>query len=101
MSADAAGPPALGVCFGWNRLAFEDLVALARHAERRGFRAVYVDGDVSMMPGRGDGDVLEGWTTTVALLARTELPDALYDRFVKESIDELRKHIGARQTAPA
>lgn len=72
MSDDAAGPPALGVCFGWNRLAFEDLVALARHAERRGFRAVYVDGDVSMMPGRGDGDVLEGWTATVALLARTE-----------------------------
>jgi sugar phosphate isomerase/epimerase len=29
------------------------------------------------------------------------VPDALYDRFVKESIDELRKHIGARQTAPA
>ena len=29
------------------------------------------------------------------------VPDALYDRFVKESIDELRRHIGARQTTPA
>jgi alkanesulfonate monooxygenase len=72
LSAAADGPPALGVCFGWNRLPFEDLVALARHAERRGFRAVYLDGDVSTMPSRGEGDVLEGWTATVALLARTE-----------------------------
>jgi D-psicose/D-tagatose/L-ribulose 3-epimerase len=29
------------------------------------------------------------------------VPDALYDRFVKDSIDELRKHIGVRQAAPA
>ena len=29
------------------------------------------------------------------------VPDALYDRFVKESIDELRRHIGARQATPA
>src|ERR687892_128160 len=28
------------------------------------------------------------------------VPDALYDRFVKESIDELRRHIGARQATP-
>lgn len=72
MSEGAQGPPALGVVFGWNALPFEALVALARHAERRGFRAVYVDGDVSMMPSRGEGDVLEGWTATVALLAATE-----------------------------
>src|SRR5918996_934153 len=34
-------------------------------------------------------------------LRTTAEPDELYDRFVKESIDELRKHIGARQATPA
>ncbi len=29
------------------------------------------------------------------------VPDELYDRFVKDSIDELRRHIGQRQTTPA
>jgi D-psicose/D-tagatose/L-ribulose 3-epimerase len=29
------------------------------------------------------------------------VPDHLYDRYVKESIDELRRHIGARQATPA
>ena len=29
------------------------------------------------------------------------VPDQLYDRYVKESIDELRRHIGARQATPA
>jgi D-psicose/D-tagatose/L-ribulose 3-epimerase len=29
------------------------------------------------------------------------VPDELYDRYVQESIDELRRHIGARQGAPA
>jgi alkanesulfonate monooxygenase SsuD/methylene tetrahydromethanopterin reductase-like flavin-dependent oxidoreductase (luciferase family) len=31
-----------------------------------------VDGDVSMLPSRGEGDVLDGWTATAALLAATE-----------------------------
>ena len=29
------------------------------------------------------------------------VPDHLYDQYVRESIDELRKHIGARQATPA
>jgi sugar phosphate isomerase/epimerase len=29
------------------------------------------------------------------------VPDELYDRYVKDSVDELRRHIGARQTAQA
>jgi D-psicose/D-tagatose/L-ribulose 3-epimerase len=29
------------------------------------------------------------------------VPDSLYDRYVRESIEELRRHIGARQAAPA
>ena len=29
------------------------------------------------------------------------VPDNLYDQYVRESIDELRKHIGARQATPA
>jgi alkanesulfonate monooxygenase SsuD/methylene tetrahydromethanopterin reductase-like flavin-dependent oxidoreductase (luciferase family) len=62
----------LGVAFGWQQIAFEPLLALIRHAEAAGYTAAYVDGDVSVMERRGDGDVLDGWTATVALLARTE-----------------------------
>lgn len=43
-----------------------------RRAEALGYRAVYVDGDVSVVPSRGDAAVLDGWTATVAYLARTE-----------------------------
>lgn len=43
-----------------------------RRAESLGYRAAYVDGDVSVVPSRGDAPVLEGWTATVAHLARTE-----------------------------
>jgi alkanesulfonate monooxygenase SsuD/methylene tetrahydromethanopterin reductase-like flavin-dependent oxidoreductase (luciferase family) len=43
-----------------------------RRAEALGYRAVYVDGDVSMVPSRGDAPVLDGWTATVGYLARTE-----------------------------
>lgn len=42
-----------------------------RRAEALGYRAVYVDGDVSMVPSRGDAPVLDGWTATVGYLART------------------------------
>lgn len=43
-----------------------------RRAEALGYRAVYVDGDVSMLPSRGDAPVLDGWTATVGYLAQTE-----------------------------
>ena len=62
----------LAVALGWHSLAFEELLELVRHAESAGFRAAFVDGDVSQLPGRGEGDVLDGWTVTAALLARTE-----------------------------
>jgi alkanesulfonate monooxygenase SsuD/methylene tetrahydromethanopterin reductase-like flavin-dependent oxidoreductase (luciferase family) len=42
-----------------------------RHAEALGYRCAFVDGDVSMLPSRGEGDVLDGWTVTAALLAAT------------------------------
>jgi alkanesulfonate monooxygenase SsuD/methylene tetrahydromethanopterin reductase-like flavin-dependent oxidoreductase (luciferase family) len=61
----------LGVAFGWHSLAFEDLLALVRHAEALGFDTAYVDGDVSMLGSRRDADVLDGWSVTLALLAAT------------------------------
>lgn len=62
----------LAAAFGWHCLPFEDLLDVVRHAEALGYAAVYVDGDVSVIESRGEGDVLDGWTLTVALLARTE-----------------------------
>lgn len=62
----------LAVAFGWHALAFEELLALVRRAEALGYEAAYVDGDVSLLESRGEGDVLDGWTLTTALLARTE-----------------------------
>jgi alkanesulfonate monooxygenase SsuD/methylene tetrahydromethanopterin reductase-like flavin-dependent oxidoreductase (luciferase family) len=61
----------LGVAFGWQTIPFEPLRALIRQAEALGYTAAYVDGDVSVMERRGDGDVLDGWTVTTALLAST------------------------------
>jgi alkanesulfonate monooxygenase SsuD/methylene tetrahydromethanopterin reductase-like flavin-dependent oxidoreductase (luciferase family) len=61
----------LAVALGWHRLAWEELVLAVEHAEARGFAAAFVDGDVSQIPSRGEGDVLDGWTVTAALLART------------------------------
>lgn len=61
----------LGVAFGWHSLAWEDLLALVRHAESLGFDTAYVDGDVSMLGSRRDADVLDGWSVTLALLAAT------------------------------
>jgi alkanesulfonate monooxygenase SsuD/methylene tetrahydromethanopterin reductase-like flavin-dependent oxidoreductase (luciferase family) len=43
-----------------------------RRAEALGYRAAWVDGDVSVVPSRGEGDVLDGWTVTAALLVATE-----------------------------
>jgi alkanesulfonate monooxygenase SsuD/methylene tetrahydromethanopterin reductase-like flavin-dependent oxidoreductase (luciferase family) len=61
----------LAVAFGWHRLAWEELALAVTHAEALGFAAVFVDGDVSQLPSRGEADVLDGWTVTAALLART------------------------------
>ncbi|MAE93512.1 MAG: hypothetical protein CL910_02520 [Deltaproteobacteria bacterium] len=61
----------LGLVFAWHALPWEHLLELVRHADSAGIEAVYVDGDVSMMPKRGDGDVLDGFTMTTALLAST------------------------------
>jgi alkanesulfonate monooxygenase SsuD/methylene tetrahydromethanopterin reductase-like flavin-dependent oxidoreductase (luciferase family) len=63
---------ALGVAFCWHQLPFEELCALVQHAERLGYAAAYVDGDVSMLPSLGERDVLDGWTLQAALIARTE-----------------------------
>lgn len=62
----------LGVAFGWHAVPFEELLELVRRAEALGYAAAYVDGDVSILDSRGEGDVLDGWTLTTALLARTE-----------------------------
>jgi len=62
----------LAVALGWHALGFEDLLDLVRRAEAGGFEAVFVDGDVSQIPSRGEADLLDGWTVTAALLARTE-----------------------------
>jgi alkanesulfonate monooxygenase SsuD/methylene tetrahydromethanopterin reductase-like flavin-dependent oxidoreductase (luciferase family) len=62
----------LGVALGWHVHPWEDLLALVRRAEALGYAAVYVDGDVSMLDARAERDVLDGWTVTAALLAKTE-----------------------------
>jgi len=61
----------LAVAFAWHTLAWEDLLELVQRAEALGFAAAYVDGDVSMLGRRHEADVLDGWTVTTALLART------------------------------
>jgi len=62
----------LGVAFGWHTLAWEELLSLVIRAEELGFDTAYVDGDVSQLSKRWEIDVLDGWTVTTALLARTE-----------------------------
>jgi alkanesulfonate monooxygenase SsuD/methylene tetrahydromethanopterin reductase-like flavin-dependent oxidoreductase (luciferase family) len=62
----------LGVAFAWHTHPWEELLALVREAEALGYAAAFVDGDVSMLDRRREQDVLDGWTVTVALLARTE-----------------------------
>lgn len=64
--------PDLGVALPWHCWRWPDLLALVRRADVLGYRCAFVDGDVSMLPTRGDGDVLDGWTVTAALLAATE-----------------------------
>ena len=62
----------LGVALGWHSLAWEDLVALVARAEALGFDTAYIDGDVSQLAVRRETDVLDGWTATTALIARTQ-----------------------------
>jgi alkanesulfonate monooxygenase SsuD/methylene tetrahydromethanopterin reductase-like flavin-dependent oxidoreductase (luciferase family) len=61
----------LGVYLGWHVHPWEDLLALVRLAEQAGFEAAFVDGDVSQLERRPEADCLDGWTTSVALLAHT------------------------------
>jgi alkanesulfonate monooxygenase SsuD/methylene tetrahydromethanopterin reductase-like flavin-dependent oxidoreductase (luciferase family) len=61
----------LAVHLGGHHRGFDEVLALVQRAEVLGYRAAYVDGDVSIVPSRGDGPVLDGWTATVALLAST------------------------------
>lgn len=69
MSPGADAP--LGVAFGWSGLGFAELLDLVERADALGYAAAYVPGDVSMVPSLGDAPVLDGWTLTTALLART------------------------------
>jgi alkanesulfonate monooxygenase SsuD/methylene tetrahydromethanopterin reductase-like flavin-dependent oxidoreductase (luciferase family) len=62
----------LGVALGAHTHPFETLLELVRHAEERGFDVAYADGDVSMLSRRTEVSVLDGWTVSTALLARTE-----------------------------
>ena len=61
----------LGVAFTWHCLAWEELVSLVARAEELGYDTAYVDGDVTQLGARREADVLDGWTVTTALLART------------------------------
>ncbi len=62
----------LGVAFGWYAHSWETLAELVETAEALGYAAAFVDGDVSMLGGSRKTDVLDGWTVTIALLARTQ-----------------------------
>ena len=61
----------LGVAFTWHCLAWEELVSLVARAEALGYDTAYVDGDVTQVS-RREADVLDGWTGTTALIARTQ-----------------------------
>ncbi len=71
ISAGCADVADLAVHLGGHHRDFGEVLALVLRAEALGYRAAYVDGDVSIVPSRGDGAVLDGWTATVALLAST------------------------------
>jgi alkanesulfonate monooxygenase SsuD/methylene tetrahydromethanopterin reductase-like flavin-dependent oxidoreductase (luciferase family) len=62
----------LGVAFGWYAHSWETLAELVETAEALGYATAFVDGDVSMLGGSRKTDVLDGWTVTIALLARTQ-----------------------------
>jgi alkanesulfonate monooxygenase SsuD/methylene tetrahydromethanopterin reductase-like flavin-dependent oxidoreductase (luciferase family) len=62
----------LGVAFGWHVHPWETLLKLVERAEALGYATAFVDGDISMLDSKRKADVLDGWTTTTALLARTQ-----------------------------
>jgi alkanesulfonate monooxygenase SsuD/methylene tetrahydromethanopterin reductase-like flavin-dependent oxidoreductase (luciferase family) len=62
----------LGVALAWHVHPWEELLALVQGAEALGYAAAFVDGDVSMLASGSERDVLDGWTVTTALLARTQ-----------------------------
>jgi alkanesulfonate monooxygenase SsuD/methylene tetrahydromethanopterin reductase-like flavin-dependent oxidoreductase (luciferase family) len=62
----------LGVALAWHGLAWQELLEIVQLAEAQGYAAAYVDGDVTMLGRRRESDVLDGWTVTTALLAKTE-----------------------------
>jgi len=64
-------PRPLAVALAWQCHSFESLLRLVLRAEALGYAAVFVDGDASQMGGETPRDVLDGWTLTIALLART------------------------------
>jgi len=61
----------LGVAFTWHTLSWEERLELVTLAETLGYDTAYVDGDTSQLAVRRDAPVLDGWTVTTALLART------------------------------
>lgn len=61
----------LGVGLAWHVHPWEETLALVRLAEELGFESAWVDGDVSMLDARRESDVLDGWTVSTALLAKT------------------------------
>jgi alkanesulfonate monooxygenase SsuD/methylene tetrahydromethanopterin reductase-like flavin-dependent oxidoreductase (luciferase family) len=60
------------VHLGGHHRSFRETLDLVRSAAELGYRAAFVDGDVTVVPSRGEAPVYDGWTTTVAILARTE-----------------------------
>jgi alkanesulfonate monooxygenase SsuD/methylene tetrahydromethanopterin reductase-like flavin-dependent oxidoreductase (luciferase family) len=71
MTRPGGDPRPLGVALAWQCHSFEALLRLVQRAEALGFAAAFVDGDASQMGGSAPRDVLDGWTVTTALLART------------------------------
>jgi alkanesulfonate monooxygenase SsuD/methylene tetrahydromethanopterin reductase-like flavin-dependent oxidoreductase (luciferase family) len=61
----------LAVALAWHTHPWETLFELVERAEELGYAAAFVDGDISMLGGPRKTDVLDGWTVTTALLART------------------------------
>ena len=71
MPADGDSHP-LGVALAWQCHSFEALLRLVERAEALGYAAAFVDGDASQTGGAAPRDVLDGWSVTMALLARTQ-----------------------------
>ena len=59
------------MALAWQCHSFEALLRLVQRAEALGFAAAYVDGDGSQLGGDAPRRALDGWTVTMALLART------------------------------